>query len=200
MKRFRDKKAWIFDMDGTLTIAAHDFAYIRGELELPMDEGILESLARLPPEEAAKKRKRLDEIELETARASRPSPGARELLEELRNRRVHLGIFTRNSGRNVEETLRAVGFAEFFPENHRVDRDTAPPKPDPQGIRLLLSRWNRTPGEAVMVGDYLYDLQASRALGVENIYLDPSEEFPHGEFADFRLSGLDQIKPDSGNA
>lgn len=49
------KKNWIFDMDGTLTIAIHDFSDIKRQLGLPQDTDILTSLSRLPPEESLEK-------------------------------------------------------------------------------------------------------------------------------------------------
>ncbi len=46
-ERLRQRDCWIFDMDGTLTIANHDFEAIRAELDLPPDRPILEALAEL---------------------------------------------------------------------------------------------------------------------------------------------------------
>ncbi|MGH9885914.1 MAG: HAD family hydrolase, partial [bacterium] len=43
---------WIFDMDGTLTVAVHDFDAIRTELGLPQGKPMLEELALRPAEEA----------------------------------------------------------------------------------------------------------------------------------------------------
>ena len=33
-----DVRLWVFDMDGTLTVAVHDFAAIRQALEMPLEE------------------------------------------------------------------------------------------------------------------------------------------------------------------
>ena len=38
------RPCWIFDLDGTLTVAAHDFDAIRAELGLPQGRPILEAL------------------------------------------------------------------------------------------------------------------------------------------------------------
>ena len=45
----KDIKHWVFDMDGTLTVAVHDFPFIRQYLEIPGAEDILTHLATLPP-------------------------------------------------------------------------------------------------------------------------------------------------------
>ena len=39
---------WVFDMDGTLTVAVHDFAAIRQALAIPPEHDILTHLAALP--------------------------------------------------------------------------------------------------------------------------------------------------------
>src|SRR5262249_37300408 len=129
---------WIFDMDGTLTPAVHDFDAIRVDLGLPAGRPILESLRALPERESRPLFVRLEAIELEIARASHPAEGAHALLAELRARGARLGIVTRNNMVNVRATLAAAGLAEFFEERDVVCRDRAAPKPSPAGIGLLL--------------------------------------------------------------
>ena len=48
-----DVRHWVFDMDGTLTVAVHDFAAIRVALAIPAEDDILTHLAALPADEAA---------------------------------------------------------------------------------------------------------------------------------------------------
>jgi HAD superfamily hydrolase (TIGR01509 family) len=189
-----DRDHWVFDLDGTLTVAAHDFDAIRTELDLPPGRPILESLAALSDDEATARRRRLDAIELEIATAAQVAAGAVELLDALRLRGARVGIVTRNSHRCVLATLAACGLAEFFPEDAIVDRDAAPPKPDPSGIVLLLERWRARPERAVMVGDYLFDLQAGRGAGAATVYVDPSGAFPWAEHADLAVRGLADLR------
>ncbi|HEY5959038.1 MAG TPA: hypothetical protein VIV60_20905, partial [Polyangiaceae bacterium] len=61
----RHRKSFIFDMDGTLTLAVHDFDAIRRQLDLPPGVPILEALAQLSEVEARPKWQLLDAIELE---------------------------------------------------------------------------------------------------------------------------------------
>ena len=78
--RLRDKRYWIFDMDGTLTVAQHDFDAIRRELDLPPGKPILETLDHLPGPVALEKLERLEQIELRLAEQARPQAGAEKLL------------------------------------------------------------------------------------------------------------------------
>jgi len=180
-------------MDGTLTVAMHDFDAIRKELGLPLGKPILEELARLPEHEARGLFERLDVLELELARSARAAVGAAALLEALARRSARLGILTRNSFANARETLRACGLADFFDASCIVGREAAAPKPDPGGIHRLLDSWRAAPHEAVMVGDYRYDLLAGRAAGTATVYIDTSGAFPFAEHADVSVRSLAEL-------
>lgn len=186
-------KYWIFDMDGTLTLAKHDFNAIRQALGLPADQTILESLAALPPATAAPLYKRLQAIELEIAKLSEAAEGVLELLNYLSAQGARVGILTRNSVLNTQVTLAAAGLAQHFATTDLVSRDCAPPKPHPAGIQRLLTQWQAQPYEAVMVGDFVYDLQAGRAAGTKTLYIDPSAAFPAREHADWCVTSLVEL-------
>jgi len=184
---------WIFDLDGTLTVAAHDFDAIRAELGLTPGRPILEALEMLPPAEAAPLWKRLDELELEIAGRAQPSPGAAELLEALGRRGTRLGILTRNSAQSARVTLEAAGLGEFFADQDLIAREHAPPKPRPDGILRLLRQWNARPESALIVGDYRFDLEAGRAAGIATIYFDDSASHAFAEQADLHVTRLEQL-------
>jgi HAD superfamily hydrolase (TIGR01509 family) len=189
----RERDYWIFDMDGTLTVAAHDFDAIRTTLGLPPDQPILEVLATLPTAQAEALHRRLDEIELQLAREARPQPGTRALLFGLQQRGVRLGIVTRNSRRNAYETLRACGLLDFFEAACVLGRESAAPKPAPDGINKLLAHWNAAPSQAVMVGDYLFDLVAGRRAGTATVYVDVAGHNQWAEQADLRVQNLGEL-------
>jgi len=184
---------WIFDLDGTLTVAMHDFDAIRAALGLPPNRPVLESIASLPEEQAAILRNRLNEIELDLARRASPQMGATELLVGLRKRGAKLGILTRNTRRNAHETLHACGLLDFFEPDCVLGRESAPPKPNPDGIHKLLDYWETHPGDTVMVGDYHFDLEAGRRAGTTTVWLDIEG---HGQWldqADLRVQSLQEL-------
>ena len=170
------RDCWIFDMDGTLTVPIHDFDAIRRELELPPERPILEEIAGRPAREAEVLIRRLDEIELELALQSRPQPGAAETLASLCEAGVRLGILTRNSEQLAMVTLKVSGLSEFFSESSVVGRESGPAKPEPDGIFELLRRWKATPEQAVIIGDYKFDLEAGRRAGIATVYFDPEPD------------------------
>lgn len=187
------RRSWVFDLDGTLTVAAHDFDAIRRELGLPSGEPILEALARLPERESAPLHARLAHIETGIAERARPQPGARAALLALRERGATLGILTRNKRDLALISLEAAGLAGLFAPEDVLGRDEAAPKPSPDGLNLLLTRWGAPGADAVMVGDYLFDLLAGRAAGTATVLFDPSSAFPWREHADRCVSRLDAL-------
>jgi len=175
----RDARHWVFDMDGTLTLAVHDFPAIKRVLGIPQEDDILHHLAALPAEEAAQKHAWLLEHERELAVASRPAPGAIELVRALCERGCQLGILTRNAHELALLTLQAIGLDDCFAIADILGRDEAPPKPHPGGLLHLAERWAVTPQELVMVGDYRFDLECAQAAGARGVLVNlPDNPWP----------------------
>lgn len=184
---------WIFDMDGTLTVAQHDFDAIRAELKLPEKQPILESIAQLDPQTAQQKHAQLNHIECEIAHQSKPAKGAEQLLTILKQKGFNLGVITRNNRQNIQITLKAAGLYQFFDEENLLSRDCAPHKPAPDGIKKLLKQWKASKHQSVMVGDHNHDLLAGKNAGVETIYVDPTEAFPFRSNADYSITSLKKL-------
>lgn len=175
---------WVFDMDGTLTLAVHDFPAIKRALEIPLEDDILSHLAALPSEVSAAKHAWLLEHERELALASKPAPGAIELVRELAGRGYRLGILTRNARELAHVTLEAIGLADCFAVEDVLGRDEAPPKPDPGGLLKLARAWDVQPSQMVMVGDYRFDLDCGRAAGTHTVLVNLPEN-PWPELTDW---------------
>ncbi|MDB4223462.1 HAD family hydrolase [Granulosicoccus sp.] len=189
-----DKTFWMFDMDGTLTQAMHDFDEMRAQLNLPAGVPILEALDAMEPDEAAAKHQELDEMELRMAADAKPQPGCVELLDALLEKGASLGIVTRNGKQIAEVTLAACGIDHYFTPSTIISRDCCTPKPDPAGVNLLLSLWQADPSKAVMVGDYIFDLQTGHSAGVATVHLDVTKVFPWPELTDVSVSTLSELQ------
>ncbi|VXB24559.1 HAD family hydrolase [Pseudomonas sp. 8AS] len=177
--RLHEARHWVFDMDGTLTIAVHDFEAIKRALEIPASDDILHHLAALPADEAAAKHAWLLEHERELALAAQPAPGAVALVRELQQRDCRLGILTRNAHELALLTLQAIGLGDCFATADVVGRDEAPPKPHPGGLLQLAGQWQVAPQQLVMVGDYRFDLDCARAAGAFGVLVNlPDNPWP----------------------
>jgi HAD superfamily hydrolase (TIGR01509 family) len=184
---------WIFDLDGTLTLPVHDFALIRSELRIPDGADILGHLDSLSEHEALPLRKRLHEMETELLTRTAAATGADELLSRLASRGSRLGILTRNTRVTAISTLAAIGAEGYFDPSCIIGRDDSLPKPDPEGVEKLCSGWGTPPDEAVMVGDYFFDLQSGRAAGAATVHVDPTRTFRWPELADLMVVNLREL-------
>ncbi len=180
-------------MDGTLTESLHDFPAISRALGLPPDQPILEALARLSPSELAKRNQQLAEIELDIARKATAQPGAQALLSILKSQGKQIGILTRNTKEIAHITLAACGLSDFFDPDNILGRSCCAPKPQPDGILKLLTRWSIEPTHAVMVGDHRFDLMTGRNAKTATVYLDPKGDFPFKAYADYSITGLQAL-------
>lgn len=184
---------WVFDMDGTLTIAVHDFAAIRRALDIPMQDDILEHLATLPAAEAAAKHAWLLEHERALALAAQPAPGAVELLHSLHRAGYHLGLLTRNARELALLTLEVLDVVGCFTAESILGRDEAPPKPKPDGLLQLAQHWKVAPHQLVMVGDYRNDLECARAAGAYNVLVNVPDN-PWPELTDLQLRDCRELQ------
>lgn len=193
MTRLNSIQCWIFDMDGTLTVPAHDFEAIRKSMGLVSNEPILEAIERMAEDEAKAATAQLNDLEMEIAREAVAGEGVDALLAELKRRKVLVGIVTRNGFEIARETLKACGLLKYFDSQFIMGREQALPKPKPDGINKLLGLWQVPAQQAVMIGDYYYDLAAGRAAGTATVYLDIRGDAAWSDYADITVHRLDAL-------
>ncbi len=186
---------WIFDLDGTLTLAQHDFAGFKQAHGLPLDTPILEGIALAPPATRAELLKSVDAWEAGLATESQPAPDAQRLLPILETARVPMAVLTRNTRANALVSLAATGLARYFPEPLVIGRDEFAPKPSPDGVRGLLSLMGHVdPRTALMVGDHIDDVRSGHAAGTYSALLRRAESVASPPPpADVVISALDEL-------
>lgn len=190
----RDKKHFIFDMDGTLTVAVHDFEYMRRALGLPADKALLESIDAYPENQKNALMQKLYDLEIGYAEDAVQQEGAQALLSYLSQSGHSLGILTRNSVELAHITLHACGLLKYFKSDAILGRESTTPKPHPEGIYQLLELWQADKAETVMIGDFKFDLLAGRAAGVTTVHVSTNEQFLWPDDTDLACSHLDQIR------
>src|SRR5579885_2787357 len=151
----------VFDLDGTLIVQELDFEAMRREIGLPSGTPLLEAVERL---EGAGREAALGVLrrhELAAAETARLNPGVAAFLDWLAGRGVRTAVLSRNMRVAVEKVLRRCGLALDLV----LAREDAPYKPSPEGLWQICAAWGVAPAEVLMVGDYLFDLQAGRNAG-----------------------------------
>lgn len=171
---FAGRTAWVFDLDGTLACAQHDFDGMKAALGLPLHLPLLEGIEAL---DAAGRRAAWDEVaswEWRLAADATPAPGVHALIDGLRDAGCAVGVLTRNTARTAWRTLDAIGLADRFEPAHVLGREDAAAKPAPDGILRILGSWGADVGRGVMVGDSVHDVGAGRAAAVLSVLVDPT--------------------------
>ncbi len=151
----------LFDLDGTLVDSRLDFARIRQEIGLPEGQPILEAIEQMPEDEARRCHAILDQHERAGAERARLLPGVAQLLATLSARALPMGLVTRNSRVATELTLDRLDLHFDIV----LAREDAPIKPDPAAILMACATWGIAASQAVIIGDYRFDLEAGKRAG-----------------------------------
>ncbi len=188
----------MFDFDGTLTEPGSlDFNAIREAIGCPRGRPVLEFIREIPsPEVRSEASRALDSFEAEAARRSHPNAGAEEVLEFLRRRDVKIGIISRNSLASIKTALG--NFTRIKPQDFGVilsRDDPFSPKPKPEGILAAAEALAVPPSEVLVVGDFVFDVEAGYSAGALTAYLTnrgASPACPHP--SDFTIAQLIDLR------
>jgi len=178
-------------LDGTITQPYFDFDAIREEIGLPRDSGpLLELMEKMTPQQRCRAERILHFHEEKAVAESRLNPGAEETLAELRAAGIPIGILTRNQRDNAFAIARMHDL-EF---DAVIGREDGPVKPDAFGVLDLCRQFGVEPGQAILVGDYLFDLLSAKAAGAVAVLLvnnEPARKF--AEHADYCIDNIAQV-------
>jgi HAD superfamily hydrolase (TIGR01509 family) len=166
--------AVLFDFDGTLTVpGALDFGPMRRTLGCPEGQPVLEFIAEMAGDaDRDRAMEALADFEREAAAESAPNEGAEAAMKFARDRKLRLGILTRNRRDAVERALE--NFPSFSPDDFAAiitREDPAAPKPSPDGVRLAAERMGVPPERVMVVGDFDFDVAAAHAAGALAVFL-----------------------------
>lgn len=117
----------------------------------------------------------------------RAFPGTRELLEAIRERGLKRVIATSANEDELEVLLDRAGVADLITRETTSDDAKGKSKPDPNIIVAALAKAHAAPGEAIMIGDTPYDVEAATKAGVKAI------AFRSGGWGDEQLRGAAAI-------
>ncbi len=191
-------EAVLFDFDGTLTRpGALDFNAIRRLIDCPMELPILEYIDGLEdPDRRAEHHAVLDDAEMKAAAESEPNDGAEELIRYIRSSGLPVGVITRNSRGSVERALENFNDLRASDFDLIISRDDpVAPKPSPEGVELAARRFDVEASRMMVVGDYIFDVQAGAAAGAVTVFLDSDKYHgPRPVKSDHAITKLAELK------
>ena len=120
----------------------------------------------------------------------RAFPRTRELIEAFRDRGLKRVIATSAKENELDALLERAGVADLITRETTSDDAKGKSKPEPDIILAALAKARSTPGQAIMIGDTPYDVEAATSAGVRTIALRC------GGWGDGPLSGAAAIYAD----
>ena len=95
-------------------------------------------------------------------------PGVRELLDELTQRQIKMGLVTSRLRHTTQQALDKFDMNRYFGYVVTAD-DVTRHKPDPQSINIILEKIGSRPEQSIMVGDTIFDILCARNAGCTSV-------------------------------
>ena len=96
---------------------------------------------------------------------TRPYPGVVEVLQEIHNMNIPMGVCTNKPEAFTSQILEDLGLAGYFSSVVGGD-STSARKPDPEPVLACLRGLVTEPASSLMIGDSVHDVHAAHAAGV----------------------------------
>lgn len=104
-----------------------------------------------------------------------------DLLADIKNSGYKIAIFTGKGRRSLDISLEKLEFNDLFDISVTGD-DVVNPKPDPEGLYLIMKALDSLPTETVMVGDGDADVEAGKRGGVRTVRVEWLPNVAHTNF------------------
>jgi HAD superfamily hydrolase (TIGR01509 family) len=179
----------MFDLDGTLTQPMIDFKKLKQQCGMSPGGDILKELEAMPTRERHKAKARIEAVETEAALQALGSRGAVDLVRFLQDQGIYTAILTRNSRASLNITLQRLELEVDF----SLAREDALPKPDPDGIHQFSQHFNIPPEHLLMVGDFVYDIEAGKAAGAYTALVTGGRQPAFECYPDFQVDYLEEL-------
>jgi len=183
-------KAVLFDYDGTLMdtnrIICESWQYMFREVlghEVPVEKFIGTFGKPLEPalDEVMKSLGIMDKdpkdlavlyrrFQAENPKLIQPFPGIKEMLFDLYNKGIKLGIVTSRGVDSLKKGLDGFGILSCF-DGIVGAEDTDIHKPNPEPAILCCKKMNIRPEDSLMVGDSVFDLQCGHNAGTDACFV-----------------------------
>ena len=179
----------IFDIDGTLVDSneAHARSWVDTLHELDYDvpfdvlwpmigmggDKVLPSIAGIESDSSLGKSlstRRWEIFQRDYLPALKPMPGARELVQRMKDDKLSLIVASSAGGDELGLLMEAANVADLMKER-TSSSDAEDSKPDPDIVQAAVKKSGRKPDELIMLGDTPYDVQAAIGANVKLVGL-----------------------------
>lgn len=147
-----------------------DYGKVRGKIGMGGDKLLPDVLG---VEKSSPEGKKLSDLRAQIFKSKylntvKPFPGARRLLEVLREHNLKVAIASSAQRDELESLLHIIGATDLV-EEQTSSADAKQSKPDPDIVQKTLERMDMPPEEVIMFGDTAYDIEAASKAGLGTI-------------------------------
>ena len=123
-----------------------------------------------------------------------PLPDTGKTLHALKTHGLMLGVGTNDAEANAIAQMQSLGFLELFDRIFGADSGHGP-KPEPGMITAFTEMCSLEPGQVLMVGDSLHDLESGRQAGVRTCGVEtgPADRKALEKHADMVLPSIAEL-------
>ena len=122
-------------------------------------------------------------------------PGIRELLDFLKEKKIHIALATSTNGERTRAQLEAVGLWQYF-DTAVTGEMVTHSKPDPEIFLKAMEQAGAEPSDTVIIEDSFNGVKAGRSSGA-TVIMVPDLRQPDGEIEgmyDFALLSLNEVR------
>ncbi|MDR2136944.1 MAG: HAD-IA family hydrolase [Synergistaceae bacterium] len=178
--------AFILDWDGVLADTRLNFRALRQKYFDGKIVPLIEAAANLPAQVRAEALAEIRAIEMEGAERATPVPGAKDLIAWLDTPGTLGGKPWAVVSRNCRDSIvLAAGKCGIVLPSVFLCREDPYVKPDPRALALAAERLGASLSGCVMVGDFVYDLQAARDASIPSVLVKNPATSPPGVRAEW---------------
>ena len=158
--------AFLLDWDGVLADTRLDFAPLRQKYFGGRRVPLLEAVLAMAESDRAEVMAEIYRIEMEGAASATAVDGAKSLIGWLAEAKKPWAVISRNCRDSI---LLAAEQCGIVLPSVTLSREDPCVKPDPGALKLAAERLGAALTGCVMVGDFVYDLQAARNAGIPSV-------------------------------
>ena len=188
-----EARAFLLDWDGILADTRLNFAPLRNKYFGGKTVPLLETADTLPEPDRSLMLAEVRDIEIEGADRATAVEGAKDLIAWLDEKRKPWAVISRNCRDSILLAAERCGIT-LPPVT--LSREEPYVKPDPMALKLAAERLGTELGGCVMVGDFVYDLQAAQNAGITSVLVRTKTGAEWEEGADFSYATVREFVED----
>ncbi|HIC48124.1 MAG TPA: HAD family hydrolase [Methylophaga aminisulfidivorans] len=136
----------------------------------------------------------IDEVALLTATQGQPLPGVHDLLEQLKQHKLKIGLATNAPARLVPVVLERLDITALF-DSYVADDHVEQGKPHPAIYQLALERINAQANHTIAFEDSVTGMTAAIGAGIRTVVVPSKANYhlPHYDVAALKLESLNGL-------